>query len=162
MHFCAGGLWRTVHFGLHHWHREHILEGRKLKLKLCELFAWKQIYIFLKMSNHNFTGPTEKCHVQYVHVAENRTCLIVCLNTGEFIYEQSITMKPELTTYLFLHRVNRWLICSVWWCLRPVWAHRPFIIISFGDTDQRKQKYTKEKSSFSVYDDESTHHINVL
>lgn len=36
------------------------------------------------------------------------------VNLGEFfIYERAITVKPELASYLLLHRANRWLICSV-------------------------------------------------
>lgn len=36
---------------------------------------------------------------------------LFAVNQSEsFIYEQAVTVKPELASYLLLHRVNRWFI----------------------------------------------------
>lgn len=94
-----------------------------------------------------------------VHVSENHTWLIVCCF---FIYEQAVTVEPELASNLPLHRVNRWLICSVWHVfIQPACCSvsvQTFSLSSNLATQIKGQKNKpKKKSSFSVFDDESTH-----
>lgn len=94
-----------------------MLTGFRLQPYILQTWV---VLIFSCNSNKGISASSKLSHcvcretpyMLYFRKSEVVNCLL--LTRVNSFYEQAIIVKPELASYLLLHSVNRWLICSVW------------------------------------------------